>query len=299
MNHFAVRQLCCCVLLIALAGCITHRKEGSTFMSDGVPIHYTDQGSGVPVILVHGIAVNADLNWRRPGIIKQLAKEYRVIAPDNRGHGLSGKPQEPGAYGAAMAEDIPRLMTHLNIEKAHLVGYSMGAFIALNLAMNHPDRFITVTPCGGGWERADETSLTHLEEVAQEIETRQRFNLLLREVGLSARGFGRVKVFVVNRVFRQINDTAALAAVVRSLPGLEVNEAALRANSVPVLFIVGEYDPLRRGVDILPGVMRNHEIVYIRRGNHYSALYRRALVDSIRSFIEAHGDDAGTTGGSP
>lgn len=288
----------CCVLASAvLPGCVTHRVKGEYFRSDGVPIHYTDQGSGEPVILVHGIAVNADLNWRRPGILKRLAKDYRVIAPDNRGHGLSGKPHDPAAYGAALAEDIPRLMDHLGIQRAHLVGYSMGAFIALKLAVIHPDRFVTIMPCGGGWERTDETGLAQLEAIAQEIETERRFNLLLREVGLTRRGFDRVKVFAVNRVFRAINDTDAIAAVVRSLPELEVSEAELCANQVPVLFAVGEHDPLRRGVENLEGVMQGYEIVYIRGGNHYSTLNRRALVAAIRDFIEAHRDDRTSTGG--
>ncbi len=292
-----IRALCCVLAGLALTGCINHRVVGTYFQSDGVPIHYTDQGAGEPVILVHGIAVNADLNWRRPGILKRLAKDYRVIALDNRGHGLSGKPHDPGAYGAALAEDIPRLMDHLGIQRAHLVGYSMGAFIALKLAASHPNRFVTIIPCGGGWERTDETGLAQLEAIALEIETERRFNLLLREVGLTPRGFDRVKVFVVNRVFRCINDTDAIAAVVRSLPELEVGEAELRANQVPVLFAVGEHDPLRRGLENLEGVMQGHEIVYIRGGNHYSTLKRIDLVAAIRDFIEAHRDNKASTGG--
>ncbi|HEX72751.1 MAG TPA: alpha/beta fold hydrolase, partial [Candidatus Hydrogenedentes bacterium] len=107
-------------LLIAaalLAFFATRRVTGDYFDSNGVRIHYTVEGAGDPVILVHGFAANADLNWRLPGVTKALAKEFRVIALDNRGHGLSDKPHDPQQYGAEMIEDVVRLMDHLGIEK--------------------------------------------------------------------------------------------------------------------------------------------------------------------------------------
>lgn len=71
---------------------ITHRVEGRCFDSNGVCLRYTVEGEGESVVLLHGFAVNADINWRLPGITQALAKEFRVIAMDLRGPGLSGKP---------------------------------------------------------------------------------------------------------------------------------------------------------------------------------------------------------------
>ena len=89
---------------------LTRRVEGSYFDSDGVRIHFTDEGSGVPLVLLHGFAVNADLNWRLPGLTEVLAREFRVISMDLRGHGLSGKPHDPELYGDTMAGDVIALL---------------------------------------------------------------------------------------------------------------------------------------------------------------------------------------------
>jgi len=98
-----------------------------TFDSNGVSIQYTVEGQGEPVVLIHGLHASTDINWRAPGIIKALAENYQVIAMDVRGHGHSGKPEQEEAYGMEMVEDVIRLLDHLKIKKAHVVGYSMGA----------------------------------------------------------------------------------------------------------------------------------------------------------------------------
>jgi len=116
-------------LLVRLAWSILLGPEGHYFDSAGVRIHYTDEGWGTPVLLVHGFGMVANVEWRMPGLIGALSKEYRVIALDARGHGRSGKPYNPNQYGIQMVEDLVRLMDHLKIEKAHVVGYSMGGFI--------------------------------------------------------------------------------------------------------------------------------------------------------------------------
>ncbi|MGC9054031.1 MAG: alpha/beta fold hydrolase, partial [Candidatus Hydrogenedens sp.] len=79
-----------CSLLIYYQ--ITHRTKRNFFNSDGIKIHYTDEGQGEPIILTHGFAVNSDLNWRKPGIIDYLKINFRIIAVDLRGHELSSKP---------------------------------------------------------------------------------------------------------------------------------------------------------------------------------------------------------------
>src|SRR5690348_2248849 len=104
-----------------------------TFDSKGVPIQFTVEGRGEPVVLIHGLGANAQINWRTPGIIRALTNGFQVIALDVRGHGGSGKPKQEDAYGIEMEEDIVRLLDHLHIKKAHLVGYSMGGMITMKL----------------------------------------------------------------------------------------------------------------------------------------------------------------------
>ena len=103
------------------------------------------------MILVHGLALNMLGNWMLPRVFQRLSRRYRVIALDNRGHGKSDKPYDPAQYGLELVDDVVRLMDHLGIAKAHVVGYSLGGFITLKLALRHPDRLLSAAPCGAGW----------------------------------------------------------------------------------------------------------------------------------------------------
>ncbi len=286
------------IVLWTMTGCVFHRTQGDCFNSNGVKIHYTSEGQGEPVVLVHGVAVNADLNWRRPGVTKALAKDHRVIMLDVRGHGLSEKPHDSACYGQEMAEDVIRLMDHLGIEKAHVIGYSMGGFIVLKLATLHPERLLSVAPCGAGWERMTPDRTFRLENVSEAIDARGDYALLLEEVGLQKKGLGRLKVFVMNRVFRHLNDNEAIAEVIASLPALEVSEAALRGNTVPALSVAGSADPLKRGVDAMTGVMGHHAVLVIHGGNHYSTLKKKAFRQGLRDFLARTGEPGGTPTGT-
>jgi pimeloyl-ACP methyl ester carboxylesterase len=82
-----------------------------------------------------------------------LAEGYLVIAMDVRDHDGPGKPKEDEAYGAEMMADVVRLLDHLNIQKAHVVGYSMGGMITMKLLTRHPDRVRSEILGGMGWLR--------------------------------------------------------------------------------------------------------------------------------------------------
>ncbi len=98
----------------------------SSFDSQGVRIHYVISGpaSGAPVVLIHGFAASNSM-W--DGVRAALASMYRVIAMDCRGHGASGKPHEPSAYGIEMVNDVTRLLDHLKIARAHVSGIQWAA----------------------------------------------------------------------------------------------------------------------------------------------------------------------------
>jgi len=106
----------------------------SSFTHDGLKLAFFDEGdpSGPPVLLIHGFASSANVNWVHPGWLKALGDAgYLVIAIDNRGHGASGKPHEPSRYGeASMARDLGCLLDTLGLDEIDLVGYSMGAVVS-------------------------------------------------------------------------------------------------------------------------------------------------------------------------
>src|SRR5436190_17147545 len=91
--------------------------------SNGVRIRYVDQGQGPPVVLIHGYTGNLERHWINPGVFTELARDHRVIALDCRGHGKSDKPHSPGSYGVEMGKDIVKLLDHLKISRAHIVGF--------------------------------------------------------------------------------------------------------------------------------------------------------------------------------
>src|SRR5262249_15001106 len=112
------------------------------FVSDGIRLAFIDEGAGEPVLLIHGFASSVCPNWIETGLVRLvLRKGYRVIAFDNRGHGASDKLYDRALYGAPlMAADARRLMDHLSIARADVMGYSMGARITAFLALSHPKR---------------------------------------------------------------------------------------------------------------------------------------------------------------
>jgi len=113
-----------------------------TFDSDGVELAYTDEGEGEPILLIHGFASNIQTNWVDTGWTKTLRQAgRRVIAIDNRGHGASEKLYDPEYYAAPlMAGDAGRLLDHLEISQADIMGYSMGARITAFLTMQRPEK---------------------------------------------------------------------------------------------------------------------------------------------------------------
>jgi len=283
------------VLAFAAVGWMYHaatkRTPGEFFDSDGVPIYYTVEGQGEPVILVHGFAANADANWRAPGIAQALAKDFTVVCLDNRGHGLSGKPHDPSKYGVEMCKDIVRLMDHLKIPKAHVVGYSMGSFITLKLTMLYPDRLLSSAPCGAGWERKGDPN-DKSEEIAIAIEERGDFMPLFTAISPPGKAPGRRGIFSVNFLLHQTNDMKALACAMRSIRDLVVTEEELRACKVQTVSVVGTNDPLRAGVDRMKDVMANHETVYVEGTDHITTIRDPKFLEAVRGFLKKHSGGA-------
>jgi pimeloyl-ACP methyl ester carboxylesterase len=129
--------------------------EDSFFDSAGVKIHYIVEGHGEPVLLITGFGGSIQ-NWYALGIIRELSNTFQVIALDPRGHGQSDKPHDPKSYGMNLVEDPIRLLNHLKIRKAHVVGYSMGGNITMEILTHHPERLRTSVIGGTGWSQQDQ-----------------------------------------------------------------------------------------------------------------------------------------------
>lgn len=276
--------LVCGVLLFS---CLDRAEEGS-FDSKGVKIHYYIEGEGEPVLLIHGFATPAKLQWGTPGIIKGLAKDHRVISFDVRGHGKSGKPTDVDKYGPEMAEDAIRLLDHLKIKKAHVVGYSMGALITGKLLATHPDRMLTATLGGGGVIPAGIKLPPFVEELAESLEKGKGMGPLWR--ALAPPGKPKPSEDLIRQADLLLvgNDAKPLAAVVRSWKSLAVTKAQLKANKVPTLALIGSDDPLKESVELIKDDLANLKIVTIEDTDHITAFASPKFLEALHKFLAEH-----------
>src|SRR6185312_11456827 len=107
----------------------------------GIPIHFEVEGTGRPLLLLHGSFGSLD-DWRDFGYVDVLRDRCKLILMDARGHGKSSKPHDPAAYDLAKrASDVIAVLDGLNVKTADFMGYSMGGWIGFGLAKLAPNRF--------------------------------------------------------------------------------------------------------------------------------------------------------------
>ena len=267
-----------------------YRVKGAYFDSNGVTIHYIDEGDpqGTPVVLIHGYGANIDLNWRYPGIIHHLRRQgYRIVALDLRGHGLSDKLHDKDRYGMAMVEDVVRLMDHLEIPRAHVAGYSMGGMITLKLLEAHPERLITATVGGSGWFDKDTPYVDSLHDLETSLDDGHGYGPLLRVLHPDS-PWPEVQDYLSSRAMDFVNDPKALRAMLPGMLDWFIQEDTLRGNHVPLLVVCGSDDPLKVGAQHIDGVASHAQVVYVDGGDHASTLMKAAFCANICDHIAAH-----------
>jgi len=151
---------------------MTSEPTPKSFKSGSVRIAFLDAGAGDAIILIHGFASNKEVNWLHPGWVATLTHAgRRVIALDNRGHGASTKLYDPALYDTAlMAEDVRALIDHLDLARADVMGYSMGARIAAFLALAHRERVRSLIMGGLGIRLVEGAGLP--DSIAEALEAR-------------------------------------------------------------------------------------------------------------------------------
>ena len=281
-------------LSFAAAALSAQTPRDRSFESNGVRIRYIDEGSGEPVLLIHGYTRSIETNWIAPGVFANLVKDHRVVAFDLRGHGRSDKPHDPEAYGGEIARDAIRLLDHLHIQRAHIVGYSLGAAITLKLLTTNPDRFLTATLGGSaGFRNWKPYYDSAAQRTAVELEGEVPFRSLVvsmtpadepkrTEAEIRARSDSLVAV----------NDVKALAAYQRKgSRDINTTNAEVAKIQVPVLGVIGSLDggvrTMRELQTILPGI----KVVVIDGATHVgdrAAPRRPEFVAAIREHIAAH-----------
>lgn len=121
--------------------------------TDGTPISYLTEGSGPPLLLLHGFVSSAK-SWWKIGAAQRLAETHSILAPDIRGHGESGRPTDPAYYGRTLLTDLTQLLDEEGVASADVIGFSMGAELSLAFAAFHSARVRSLTLSGSGWSPA-------------------------------------------------------------------------------------------------------------------------------------------------
>jgi pimeloyl-ACP methyl ester carboxylesterase len=249
-----------------------------SFASDGVRIAYTDTGEGAEaVLLIHGFASSVRDNWQNPGWVDFLSSEgFRVVAIDNRGHGESEKLYDPAAYAAPiMAEDARRLLDHLGLARADVMGYSMGARITAFLALAHPERVASaifaglagnmVRPMAGTGPIAAALEAGSIDEVQNP--TARTFRAFAERTG---------------------SDLRALAACIRG--GREpLSRERIALLRCPVLVAAGSEDVIAGRPEDLAALIPGAESLTVPRRDHMHTVGDRVFKDGVLAFLRPRG----------
>jgi pimeloyl-ACP methyl ester carboxylesterase len=284
-------------LLITVVACcalpmLAHATDG-VFDSKGVKIRFVTEGEGEPVVLIHGWMADSSM-WGQDkfGNTKLTAPEgFQVIALDCRGHGKSDKPHDTKKYGSEMAADVVRLLDHLKIKKAHLIGYSMGAFIAGKVAATHPERVLSVIYGGQAPLLTGEAGSREIDVFAKAVDEGKGLGPYIIEV--SPPNKPKPTLEQANAIAKFLydgKDVKAWAAAGQSFNGLEVKAGNLKKCNAPALFIYGskESDHLKERVASLLKLLGRGEVKAIEGGDHMTTLTKPEFASTIIEFLRSH-----------
>jgi pimeloyl-ACP methyl ester carboxylesterase len=244
-----------------------------SFHHGDVEIAYLDEGEGDPVILVHGFASSKNVNWVYPTWVSELKKnQRRVIAFDNRGHGDSTKLYDSEDYHVGtMASDIAALMDHLDVERADVMGYSLGSRMTAIFAQSNPQRVRSAIFGGLGIGLIKGGGPG--ENVAQALEA-ESLDDVTDPMGRTFRAFAD----------QTRSDRRALAACLRGSRRL-MTEAEAASIAVPVLIAVGTTDEVAGSADALGQIIPHAEVLNIPNRDHMRAVGDKVYKTGVLDFL--------------
>lgn len=250
----------------------------------GIRIHYETEGKGPPLLLHHSLTRSLEA-WRDFGYWDELKKEYRIIAIDARGHGMSDKPHRPEDYRAdLMVEDVVAVLDALGISKTHFYGYSMGAILGFRLAKCAPNRLLSLILGGGHpYKFQTETEKQFFSQIqrAMELGTRGGMEAVVAFLEKSA---GPMSPEAKAKVLA--NDPHALLAATRAIREWPSAEEALSTLNIPCMIYAGEADPFFEGAKKCAELLPETTFISLGHIGHTEGLYRSELIlPRIKEFL--------------
>ncbi len=244
------------------------------FQSGDVQLAYRVEGTGDPIVLVHGFASTHAVNWIEPGWVDTLVNAGRqVVMFDLRGHGDSDDLYDVSDYDrGVMASDILALLDHLGVTDADVMGYSLGAMLSLRFAMDHPDRCRSVVLAGVG-DRLFAPS-GQIEPVVEAL-LADSLHDAKTPVGRAFRAFAD----------KNGQDREALAACYQ-VPRDQLTDADLTQVGVPVLVVAGDRDEIAGSAERLAEPFPQGEAVTIPRRDHMRTVGDPAYKQAVLTFLQ-------------
>lgn len=239
---------------------------------DGITIAWHEMGEGRPVVLIHGLFSDAYTNWIRYGHAATIAaKGYRVVMPDLRAHGHSGRPHDPAYYPPdVLADDNLALIDHLGLSDYDLGGYSLGGRTSVRMVVKgaRPGKLIV---SGMGLQGLLGTS-----------HRAAHFRKILTNLGSFERGSAEWLAEAFLKTTK--GDPKALLRVLDTF--VDTDEAALRAISMPALIVSGDEDDDNGSSQALADLLPDARYAAVP-GSHMSAVTKPELGEAIASFLAA------------
>lgn len=249
------------------------------FTTDGVRLRYREVGRGEPIVLLHGYTARLEYLG---DLADSLSRENRVIVLDQRGFGESSKPSDPALFGRKMGDDVVALLDQLNIRRAHLVGHSMGALIAANVAARYPDRAASVGLIAGPFY-PDSAAFAGLSAGwVTALERGEGFKAFLMWI---LPGMPDSVAVGMNAQMLATNDMGSLLAAMRAMGGLVVGRDFAGRIRAPAVIAVGTGDPLYPQSQALATWWPSAQLVLLPEVNHLAIVVRPEVIGALRELV--------------
>lgn len=234
-----------------------------------VRMYYEIHGAGEPIVFVHG-GGGSVASWPA-GYVRDLSRDFQVILVESRGHGRTADGRGPITYGR-LTFDVVRLLDHLGIDRAHIVGHSVGAIVGLHLLVDFPDRIRTATLLAGAY---------HVDNYQPDA-----FAAMQRELDALIRG-ETIESRLANRpmaVVKKLRDSW--------LVGPMFTLRALETIDRPVLVVAAGQDAFFAtsvAADMHAHIKGSELVVYPQASHRVQVTNAAELVPAIRSFVTRRG----------
>lgn len=228
--------------------------------TDGEEVSYRVVGTGRPVLLLHGVSMWSEM-WTENGVVPRISVKAKVIVPDLRGHGNSSRPHHPSSYGLKLVEDQLGVLDAEGVEACDVIGFSLGAEIALKLAIQNPSRVSSLFLIGSGWTR--DAGMGRYREFAKWARENEK--------GMTPNP-----------------DYDALDALVEEMPEVIcLTRDELEDIDVPCAGMVGTDDPHLPDLEALVGVIPEFMLEKLEGVPHETSWRNASIPARIQAFLDA------------